>query len=322
MTELVGAGGLTSGMRQHYSKMLLSRTVPLLVHMQYGKKDGVPVNEGKSIQWRRYERPAATTTALTEGTPGAVTRVTISNVQATLDQYGQYNLFSDLVDLQNFDPYIAQETEVFGESMGISLDTVVRNVITGGTTVQYASVATTRGGASGVGSGMTLNFAEIREAVATLEGNDAPTFPDAGGKYIGIIHPDTKYDLFADSDILSIYQNAGVRGGENPLFKGMVDDIYRVRFIETTQARVQSSLGLSNVDVYQTLIFGQEFYGVIDYDAMRAQVIVKQVGSGGSRDPLNQEGSIGWKAAIAAAILDQNRGVRIEHAASLSQALK
>lgn len=322
MTELIGTAGLTSGMRQHWSSMLLSRAMPNLVHMEWGKKDGIPANGGKSIQWRRYERPAAATTALTEGTPGAVTRVTISSVQASLAQYGAYNLFSDVVDLQNHDPYIAQETEVFGEMMGISLDTIVRDVITDGTTRQYASVATTRGGASGVGSGMVLNFAEIREAVATLEGNDARPFAQAGGKFIGIIHPNTKYDMFADTDINEAFKQAGVRGASNQMFTGEVGDLYRVRWIETSQARVQSSLGLSNVDVYQTLIMGQEFYGVVDYNAMRAQVIVKQVGSGGSRDPLNQEGSIGWKAALAATVLNQSFGLVIEHAASLDQGLK
>lgn len=320
--ELIGAGGLTTELKLHYNKLLFARAKPLLVHMQFGRKDGIPRNEGRAVSWRRFDRPAANTTALTEGTPGAVTRLSVLEVQATISQYGTHSHYTDLVSLQTIDPYISNVTEVFAEQMAISLDTVVRDVMLAGTTIQYASAATTRGGASGVGSGMVLNYAEVREAVATLRSNDAPPFPEFGNKYAGIIHPNTEYDLMADSDVIQSFQQAGVRGEDNPIFKGAIGDFYGVRWFVTSRAGTQDSLGLSNVDVYTTLILGKGYYGMVDYDAMRAEVIVKPIGSAGSEDPLNQVGSIGWKAAIAAARLDNAFAVRIEHSVTLDQGLK
>lgn len=317
-TELLGTAGLTNSMKQFYSRMLLERALPNFVHMDWGRKDGLPRNGGKSIEWRRYTRPAAATTALTEGTPPSATNVTVANVQATISQYGAYDIFSDMVDLQNFDPFLAQETEVFGEQMADSLDIIVRDVIAGGTTVQYASTATTRGGPSGVASGMYLTYAEVREAAATLRRNDAKPFAD--GNYIWIIHPDTERDMFSDSDIIQSFQQAGARGDSNPMFRGEIGTFYGGRFVRTSNAKIFSSAGRSGADVYGTLVFGQNWYGVVDLAAMRPQVIVKQVGSAGADDPLNQYGTVGWKAAITAAILDQNMGVRIEHVTSQKNA--
>jgi N4-gp56 family major capsid protein len=314
--ERLGVDGLSAELRQHYNMQLLMRAMPLLTHIQFGRQDGIPRNEGKSIDWRRFERPAPTTTALTEGTPGAVTRVTVSNVQATVDQFGAYWHLTDVLQLQAIDPQVSNWVDVAGEMMGISLDTVVREVVHTGSNVQFASTAASRGG---VGSGMVINFAEIREAVANLRSRDAVPVQD--GKYIGIIHPNTEFDLFGDSDILESVQRAGVRGSGNEIFQGQLADFYGVRWITTSRGKVFSSLGLSGANVYSTLVLGREFYGVVDYDAMGQEVIVKPLGSAGTQDPLNQVSSIGWKAAIAAAILNDDFGVRIEHMATLDTGL-
>ena len=312
--ELIGAGGLTVELKQYYSRVLLERAQPNLVWLRpgFGRMDGIPRAGGKSIEFRRFERPAASTSALTEGTPGAETNLTVSNVQATVSQYGAYVIYSDLVDTQTIDPVVRNYAQVFGEQMAISLDTIVRDVAVAGSTVQYASTAGSRGG---VGSGDRMTYAEIREAVATLKKNDA--VPVADNLYVGIIHPDTEYDMMADSDIITSLQNAGVRGTNNPIFQGDIGVFYKVDRIVTSLAKVHTSLGLSGADVYATQIFGKGYYGTVNLQAHPAQVIIKPVGSAGAADPLNQRGTVGWKAAIAAVRLNENFGVRIEHTSSL-----
>ena len=51
-----------------------------------------------------------------------------------------------------------------------ALDLITRDVLVAGTTVQYAGTAGSRGG---VGSGMNLNLAEIREAKRVLARSNA-----------------------------------------------------------------------------------------------------------------------------------------------------
>ena len=312
--DLLGTAGMTNGMKQFFSRKLLVRAVPNFVHAGHGDQDGIPSGEGRSIEWRRYERPGAATTALTDGTPGAVTNLTISAVQATIDQYGAYNQHSEVLQLQNYDPFLNSWASMWGEHMGDTIDIIARNVLTAGTTVQFASTAASRGAVGGSTS-FRINYAEIREATATLDSNDAKPLDD--NKFLAIIHPNTKAEIFADSDILTSFQQAYPRGPENPLAKGEIGDFYGIRWLVSSNARVFGSQGASGADVYATLVFGRNWYGEVDYEAMGSRMIVKAVGSGGPADPLDQLGTHGWKAAYVAAITNQNFGVRIEHTVRL-----
>lgn len=75
--------------------------------------------------------------------------------------------------------------------------------------------------------------------------------------------------------------------------------------------------GLNGVAVYPTLIFGKNAYGVTDIEGLGLQSIIKQKGSGGSADPLDQRSTIGWKATHTAVILTEEFMVRVESAARL-----
>jgi len=69
--------------------------------------------------------------------------------------------------------------------------------------------------------------------------------------------------------------------------------------------------------IYFTTIFGFNAYGVTAIDGLGLQHIVKELGSGGTADPLNQRGTIGWKGTKAAKRLIEAYMIRIEHTTSL-----
>jgi N4-gp56 family major capsid protein len=311
--ELIGIAGMTVELKQTYDRTLLERAVPALVHTRWGLKRNIPRRGGKSIEFRRLETITATTTALTEGTAPTETQLTFSNVQATVSQYGAYSKLTDLVDTQSYDPVLDETVEAYGEQMGDSLDQVVRNVLVAGTTVQYASTAGSRGA---VGCGMHMTYAEIREIMSTLKRVNAK--PVVDNKFIGIIHSDTSRDMFADSDIITTFQNAGPRTGMNPLITGEFGDFYGVRWIETSNARIFASEGLSGADVYGTLIIGRNAYGVTELDAQSARAYIVPRDAPNKTDPLNQYMTVGWKAAITAVILNENFIGRVEHTTSRS----
>ena len=74
--------------------------------------------------------------------------------------------------------------------------------------------------------------------------------------------------------------------------------------------------GKDGADVYSTLVLGDDAYGVTEITGGGLQHIVKQLGSAGSGDPLNQRATVGWKATKTAEILVQQYMVRIEATAS------
>ncbi len=69
-------------------------------------------------------------------------------------------------------------------------------------------------------------------------------------------------------------------------------------------------------DVYCTLVIGANAYGVIDILGGGLEHIVKQLGSAGTGDPINQRATVGWKAAISASVLAQEAMIRIETAST------
>ncbi len=68
--------------------------------------------------------------------------------------------------------------------------------------------------------------------------------------------------------------------------------------------------------VYCTLVIGENAYGVIDIIGGGLEHFTKQLGSGGTNDPINQRATVGWKASITACILAQEAMVRIETAST------
>ncbi len=70
--------------------------------------------------------------------------------------------------------------------------------------------------------------------------------------------------------------------------------------------------GLNGRDVYSTLIFGANAYGVTEVTGGGLEHIVKQLGSGGTADPLNQRATAGWKGTKVAELLVDNYLIRME----------
>ena len=71
--------------------------------------------------------------------------------------------------------------------------------------------------------------------------------------------------------------------------------------------------------VYSTLFLGQNAYGDVELSGGGLESIVKQRGSGGTADPLNQRSTVGWKAAKAAVILTDAFMVRVESRSSMDE---
>jgi hypothetical protein len=74
--------------------------------------------------------------------------------------------------------------------------------------------------------------------------------------------------------------------------------------------------GAAGRDVYSTLLLGDNAYGVTEISGGGLEHIVKQLGSAGTADPLDQRATVGWKATKVAEMLVQEYMVRIETAST------
>ena len=295
--------GLSVEMKTFYDMSLIDEAAPNLVHDQFGQKRPIPANGGKTIEFRKFAPLAKATTPLTEGVTPDGKQLKVTAITSTVSQYGDYITQSDVLELTAIDNTIVEATKLLGRQAGATLDTIVRNAMQAGTNVTYcpsmADPDTEIDSRGELAADSQLTVDVIQQVVAKLRAQNAPTID---GKYVGIIHPYVAYDLMRDPEWIDAHKYANT---EN-LYAGEIGEIGGVRFVQTTEAKVYEG------GVFGTLIFGDGAYGVTEITGGGLQTIVKQKGSAGTADPLDQRSSIGWKAIKTAELLIENYLVRVE----------
>lgn len=312
---------VTAAVNNFYDRTMLKAARPLLVHTKWGQVKDLPKNGSAVIKFRRYSLLSANTTALTEGVTPSGTVLAITDVTSTVAQYGDYVTVTDFLQITTLDPLASETADVLGQQAGNSLDQLCRDVLVAGTTVQYSSTATTR---ATVTSSMKISRQEIREAVRTLQNNDASKItrmvnPTDGFNtsplnacFVGIITENTLYDLKNETGWIPVQEYAS----QKDIMEGEIGAMDDVRFIMTTNAKIFASAGSGSIDVHGTLILAKDYYGISRISGEAMKSISKPLGSAGSADPLDQRATMGWKATFVTTRLNENFCVRIEHAVS------
>lgn len=403
-------GGLSNEMKTYYSDYLIDMAEPKLVHDQFGQKCPIPKGNGKTIEFRKYDPLPKMTQPLAEGVTPSGQKLDMGVVSAEVKQYGGFIELSDILMLTAIDNNLVQATKLLGGQAGRTLDTITREVLSGGTNVQFAEgqVSSRNRLVGGRESGNHyLSVDAVRRAVRYLKKMNAETI---NGSYVGIIHPDTAYDLMSDPKWVNVKTYSDPDG----IYQGEIGKIENVRFVESSEAKIfhaedlcaesrtlttssysvldaqgnasagcgEGSLyklsvdetlleedsarlvgatiqinsgtqyesakvcgfnteegalyltsllvkepsagdiiypgeaGLEGCDVYSTLIIGDNAYGTTELSGGGLTHIIKQLGSAGTADPLNQRATAGWKATKAAVRLVEPYMIRIETAST------
>jgi N4-gp56 family major capsid protein len=299
---------LSPEMKTFYDKALLKFAKPNLVHDQFAQKRNIPKNGGKTIEFRKYSQLPKALTPLVEGVTPTGQNLNVTTLPATVAQYGGYITLSDVLLLTAIDNNLMEAIELLGDQAGRTLDTITREVLVSGTNVLYAGGKSAR---TALTASDKLTVMDIKKAVRELKVGLAKKI---NGSYVAIVHPDTVFDLMNDDEWI----NASQYAGSTQIFEGEIGKLYGVRFVESTEAKIWANAGASSISVYATLVMGANAYGTTNVEGGGLQSIVKQLGSGGTADPLNQRSTCGWKAIKTAEILYDDYIVRIESASSYS----
>ncbi|CAM4370753.1 N4-gp56 family major capsid protein [Enterocloster bolteae] len=302
-----GTGSLSAEMKTFYDKNLLRYTKPHLVHDQFGQTRNIPKNGGKRIEFRRFEQLPKALTPLTEGVTPEGQTMTVTKQEAEVKQYGGFVSLSDQISMTAIDNVVVEATTAIGNQAGSTLDTISREALNAGTNVQYAEGQVSS--RAELTAEMKLTVKAIKMAVRALKVQNTAKI---NGHYVAIIHPDCAYDITLDPRFIEVVKY------KNPerIFNGEIGTLEGVRFIETTEAKKFTNAGASGIDVYSTLLLGENAYATTKIEGGGLETIVKPLGSGGTADPLNQRSTVGWKAMKVTEILSQQYMVRIETAST------
>ena len=114
-TAFSGDNTLSQELKTFYDTELLENARVEMFYAQFGKKQPLPANHGKSVQWRKWNT-FARAAQLQEGVIPTGQKFGVSTKTGSINQYGTYAAVSDQLELRAYDDVILGATEEMGAS--------------------------------------------------------------------------------------------------------------------------------------------------------------------------------------------------------------
>lgn len=289
----------------------------------------LPKNESTVAHFTRVERLETDPIQLTEGTTPDATQVTVTEVEATIKQYGRYIQLTDVVKDTSFEAVVNSFSSVLGDDLACTLEQLNAVELCSGTNAIFAN-GTQR---NQVNTAITKEA--IKQVVRLLEGNYAKkvtsinnaanlynTSPIAPA-YVAFCHSDLRGDIEALEGFVPVEKYAS----QKLIHPTEIGAIGQVRFLLNNfmtvakdgggEAADTISTSGTKADVYCVPVVAKDAFGVIDHTGYgNGKMYYVPVGEPSKGDPLAQRGSVGYKVWYAAKVLNDDFVVRIECAAT------
>ncbi|HET6599721.1 MAG TPA: N4-gp56 family major capsid protein, partial [Burkholderiaceae bacterium] len=258
---------------------LLKRGLPYLVLELFGQAKPIPRNSSTSVKFRRYNSMDPTPKALTEGVTPAATKLTSTDVLATLTQYGDGVQISDVIEDTHEDPVLREAQDILGEQAAQMIEAVRFGKLKAGTNVYYAN------GASRLEVNSVVSLALQRKITRALQRQKASRItkvvrstPDYGTEavapsFIGLCHTDCESDIRDMPGFVPVEKYGSMTPYESEIGK-----VENVRYVAsqvfepwedaggdpTTNGVLSTSGGApGKADVYPILYIGADAYGIV-----------------------------------------------------------
>ena len=314
---------LAGELKTFYDTELLENARVEMYYAQFAKKQPLPANHGKTVEWRKWNT-FEKASQLQEGVIPTGQKFGMSSKTGSINQYGTYAAISDVLELRAYDDTILGATEEMGASMAETQETLIRDGLLVNTNVLYCDNITLADGTV-AGTPTACNQMEasatvmsvltpdmVAKAVTIMKKNRVPTI---NGKYVAVIHPSVAYDLRKSKEWIEAHKYAAA----TEIFNGEIGELHGCRFVEDVFAPILDGeyVNKAGTMTYATYFFGKDAFGIIDPEGGAAEMIVKpkeQVGG-----PLNQFSTVGYKFETnGATILYSERLLRVMSCSSFS----
>lgn len=323
---------ITSGPQKFYNKSFLARLLPDQKYELFADRKPLPKNSSTTQVFTKYASREPAMVPLSEAVIPEGGLLSSSEVEFDLEQYGDYLKFSDWVELTAPDAVLTDKNKINSEQAGRTINLVRRDAFMAGTQVRRAGGVEAR---TSIVNKITINdlkvvqramkrnyCAYLKEMVKADAGfATTPTRPS----FMVIAHSDLQQDIEDLPGFISVEKYAN----QTAVDPDEIGQVLNFRFIIDNDGKKWADAGgtavtntleyttaTSACDVYAMLVFSAHAVAVTDLQGESMKVIVKPRGSGGTENPLDQYGTIGWVSFLAQGILDEARLYRIECGAS------
>ena len=322
--EFAGTNTMAGELKTFYDTELLENVKPALYYAQFAKKQPLPANHGKTVEWRKFNT-FEKAGKLQEGVIPTGQKFGMSVITGAIEQYGTYTALTDQIDTRAYDPVVTEAASEMGSSAAETQETLIRDGLLVNTNVLYCDNITLADG-SVAGTPTTPGEMEasdtvlsmltpvmVSKAVTQMKKNRVPTID---GKYVAVIHPSVAFDLRNCEGWLEAHKYAA----PEELFNGEIGELHGCRFIENPFAPVMGGDEYQNkagTVTYATYMFGKDSFAIIDPAEGGLEMIIKPKEVAGG--PLNQFSTVGYKFETnGATILYPERLLRIMSSSSYS----
>ena len=315
--------GLLPGMmRQSTPTGMWDARDPELYLYQFGEKKTLPAGQGKVVYFTKYTKLSLTAdaaisaslVALTEGTAATPGVISATRLTATAQGYGAAVGLSDFLIMTAINDTVTGALGEVSKVLALRMEQVIEGTLSAqGTIIRGSAVA-----ANAVTTATPIFATDIIRSVTTLRSTDAKTFPD--GNFVGRFHPNQIHQLQTDTKTGGWIDVVKYTSNVDRAYRGEIGQLYGVRAVMSSNVPLVVSDANNSVALtagalgsgYMAYIFGPGAYGVVDLEGGSASTYVKQLGSGGTSDPLNQLATVGARVYFAALNIDQtNRFIRL-----------
>jgi N4-gp56 family major capsid protein len=231
---------------------IADETLPLtrkqLVVYQFGDPLELPKGRGTTYTATRYLRIPLPFAPLSEGVPPIGETMSIQQVTAVAQQWGDKVTITDVAELTIKHPLFKKATELVGLQVAETLERNTFNTLMSGTQVNYVN---SRGARASLVTGDVLNPTEVTRAYAMMYNLGAPRYngdemtdtklkADAGGAkassnprtmphYVSVMHPFVAADLRQDSKVSQAWSYSDI----NRLYNFEAGEWNGIRFCES-----------------------------------------------------------------------------------------
>ena len=234
---------------------IAEKTLPLtrkqLVAYQFGDPLTLPKGRGTTYTATRYLRIPLPSAPLSEGVPPIGETMTIQQVSATAQQWGDKVTITDVAEMTIYHPLFQKATELVGLQVAETLERNTFNTLNSGTQVNYVN---SRGSRALLATGDVINPFEVTRAYSMLFNLGAPRYmgdemtdtkleADSGGAkassnprqmphFVSILHPFVSADFRQNNSVQTAWSFSDI----NRLYNFEAGEWNGIRFCESNMA--------------------------------------------------------------------------------------
>lgn len=314
------ANALMGLFNKHLTKVAERTLLATPVLYEFADKHPLPGKSGKTLFVPRHVS-SNSMRAITEGTVLTPCSNSAGYYSATVAGYGDVKGYTDFLEMVREIPTTIQhDIQDMMTNGGLKVDSLLRAQLSA---PALSGSFVSPDGSTAFGSIQATTALKQRflfDANTTLAAANAPRYGD--GFYWGAFHPRQVHDLFISTSGGSQLATYGFRNsflenteeGAQKLMRATIGTLGGIRVFETTATpKLGNNEGamsaVAAASGYQAYVMGPGALGAIDLATAKLRTYIKQLGSAGTADPVDQLMTVGVKFYFAALKKDTNRFV-------------